>query len=515
MQLGVSIGLAQPALTGRGVVAPSNSVAPSFDDTTPTVGQTLTISDGTWSGSPSYTRQMKRGTGLTIPSATGTTYVPTSLDVGLTLTETVTATNAGGSTSANSSATSAVAGLSSFSDSFDRANENLSASANWTVSGADATKLTIVSNELNLNDTTSGGTCAQINSLGTLDHFAEATLIAATGTSFLCARMVDLNSWIGCRYVPGTGLQLFKRLSGTVTQMGSTVAHTSSTGQVMRLEISGDNATVLIDGVSKIGPQSGVNAVSPNCDRVGVCSRSSTGKMSAFNSGAVGSVRAPETSAEMIACYGDSLTAGFESTSGSQGNKAAASGRKDYPSVMLDLSNGRTVWNGGVDGQSSGSIMGRMRDEHQRNGRTYVFWPGRNDSAGADGWQTTLETNLQTMITKATAVSEARWVAMTVLNAPNEGSATSKYTEIMTYNSWLLSTYPNNSIDIRAVLVALGAPGQAYADATRYADDRLPIGLQPASGGDTDVHLNDAGYAVVGNTVWSYLLAKGWVTVLA
>lgn len=90
------------------VPAPVNTVLPAITGTA-TEGQTLTVSNGTWSWSPSsYTYQWQRG-GSNISAATASIYVLVDADVGSTITCEVTATNATGSTMAESSATASVA----------------------------------------------------------------------------------------------------------------------------------------------------------------------------------------------------------------------------------------------------------------------------------------------------------------------------------------------------------------------------------------------------------------------
>lgn len=87
---------------------PANTVLPAITGTT-TEGQTLTVSNGTWTNTPdSYARQWRRG-GVAISGATATTYVLTADDVGSLITATVTATNDGVSTSATSAPTAAIA----------------------------------------------------------------------------------------------------------------------------------------------------------------------------------------------------------------------------------------------------------------------------------------------------------------------------------------------------------------------------------------------------------------------
>ena len=84
-----------------------NTVAPAITGTAQ-VGQTLTVTNGTWNGpTPTYVRQWKRGT-VNVGNG-GTTYVPVVGDIGSPITCEVTATNAaGGSAKKISNATANV-----------------------------------------------------------------------------------------------------------------------------------------------------------------------------------------------------------------------------------------------------------------------------------------------------------------------------------------------------------------------------------------------------------------------
>lgn len=101
------------ALAANAVAAaPSNTTAPAVSGT-PKVGQTLTVSNGSWTGSPTdYSYQWQRCTSSTscadIIDATENTYIARSADVGHTLRAVVTATNADGLSTANSNQTAAV-----------------------------------------------------------------------------------------------------------------------------------------------------------------------------------------------------------------------------------------------------------------------------------------------------------------------------------------------------------------------------------------------------------------------
>lgn len=94
--------------SGNDVVqAPGNTVAPSFTGT-PKVGQLLLGNQGTWTNSPtSYSYQWQRN-GVNISGATSLNYTPVDADITSTLRLHVDATNAAGTTGANSSSSASV-----------------------------------------------------------------------------------------------------------------------------------------------------------------------------------------------------------------------------------------------------------------------------------------------------------------------------------------------------------------------------------------------------------------------
>jgi hypothetical protein len=89
--------------------APVNTAIPVITGT-PSVGETLTASAGSWTGfpAPTFAAQWKRG-GVDISGAISGTYVLQAADLGTMITVTVTATNASGSASATSAAVGPVA----------------------------------------------------------------------------------------------------------------------------------------------------------------------------------------------------------------------------------------------------------------------------------------------------------------------------------------------------------------------------------------------------------------------
>ena len=99
------------SLGGATATPPVNTGLPVISGTAVS-GQTLSTTDGTWTGTApiSYTYQWKRG-GINIGGATNNTYLLTDSDNGATITVTVTATNAAGSASATSASVSVLAYL--------------------------------------------------------------------------------------------------------------------------------------------------------------------------------------------------------------------------------------------------------------------------------------------------------------------------------------------------------------------------------------------------------------------
>lgn len=90
---------------GPPIPPPTNNTPPvvQFVSGGPTVGNTAITNAGSWTGSPTYTRQWTRS-GAAIPGAIATSYVLHADDLGSFIACIVTATNQGGSTNATSNA---------------------------------------------------------------------------------------------------------------------------------------------------------------------------------------------------------------------------------------------------------------------------------------------------------------------------------------------------------------------------------------------------------------------------
>lgn len=105
----IDVYVASGAGSSLELVAPANTVIPAITGTA-RVGETLTGTNGTWTGTPAptYARQWKAD-GANIAGATAATYALTTAELGKVITLSVTATNGAGSAEATSAPTAAVA----------------------------------------------------------------------------------------------------------------------------------------------------------------------------------------------------------------------------------------------------------------------------------------------------------------------------------------------------------------------------------------------------------------------
>lgn len=94
-------------IVAKAVSLARNTVLPAITGTAQ-VGQTLTSSQGTWTGSGNTYARQWTANGVDIPGATANTYVPVSGNIGQVIRVRVTATNSSGSASATSNPTAAV-----------------------------------------------------------------------------------------------------------------------------------------------------------------------------------------------------------------------------------------------------------------------------------------------------------------------------------------------------------------------------------------------------------------------
>lgn len=179
-----------------------------------------------------------------------------------------------------------------------------------------------------------------------------------------------------------------------------------------------------------------------------------------------------------IAAWGDSLTYGNQDGTGTT-----------YPSVLAQLTT-RSVYNGGVSGESSTQIAARMLDDTSRYGDLTIIWAGRNNSED----ESAVLGDIASMV--AVLPEPKHFLVLSILNACYEGNIESTaYSQIIALNQALQAAYPNNYLDIRSLLVAQYDPSSPE-DVFDHSIDVPPTSLR-----FDNLHLNAAGYTFVAGQI--------------
>ena len=174
----------------------------------------------------------------------------------------------------------------------------------------------------------------------------------------------------------------------------------------------------------------------------------------------------PPTQQKPVACWGDSLTHGNQDLTG-----------VSYPGVLQQLV-GVSVYNGGVDGQTSAQIAARMLAATDKYGDTDVFWAGRNDYKQPFDPESEILSNIASMVNALTS-SPKRFLVLSVPNAEGiwEIKGYKSYNRIISLNNALAAAYPNDYLDIRSYLVSQYDPTDPL-DVFDHENDVPPASLR-------------------------------------
>lgn len=122
----------------------------------------------------------------------------------------------------------------------------------WTKSDGVAGTYTIQSNHLQENSQgTDGGWRVPV---GTADMYAEITAGSGWGGdgSFgPCNRLTDSNNFVGMRGQGNNELQMYKRVTGSFTQLRDVTGLTLNSGDVFRLTVTGNVYQMLQNGINR------------------------------------------------------------------------------------------------------------------------------------------------------------------------------------------------------------------------------------------------------------------------
>jgi lysophospholipase L1-like esterase len=185
-----------------------------------------------------------------------------------------------------------------------------------------------------------------------------------------------------------------------------------------------------------------------------------------------------------IVAWGDSLTKG-------SGAKPGGS----YPE-QIQLRSTRRVSNQGIGGESAQAIFNRMQASPELNKNIVVIWAGRNDVNG--GNPLAIVRRIEDMVG---LTDGDRYLVLSVTNGALEPAGSKNHSTIMAVNQRLAELYGPRFVDVRTALVT--AAGFAEGDATT-------TDVPPRSVLFDDIHLNDAGYAIVADVVLRKIDEMGW-----
>lgn len=170
------------------------------------------------------------------------------------------------------------AGSTVFSDDFNRADENLEASADWDRLDGAAGAMGVRSNQLaTLSTTDTAYACPDV---GDADQYAEATWERNDAAAyFLAVRVQDSDNFIGFRRHSDDDIEIYVRESGSFTlvdrleDIGDHYTSLGAVGSTYRLEVVGTTARALING--HIVAEGSIGSYSPSANRTGFIARTS------------------------------------------------------------------------------------------------------------------------------------------------------------------------------------------------------------------------------------------------
>ena len=165
--------------------------------------------------------------------------------------------------------------------------------------------------------------------------------------------------------------------------------------------------------------------------------------------------------ANTVVAWGDGLTTGNQDGTG-----------VTYPNVLQSLY-GQIVLNEGVGGNTSTQILTRFQGQPILSGDTTLIWSGRDNYTAP----ATVESDIATMISGLQPGTA--FLVLSVINGEytGEGAGGTYYNLLTGLNSALGSSYPDNYLDIRALLIAQYNPANPD-DVIDHANDVVPYSLR-------------------------------------
>ncbi|WSG73078.1 GDSL-type esterase/lipase family protein [Rhizobium beringeri] len=195
-----------------------------------------------------------------------------------------------------------------------------------------------------------------------------------------------------------------------------------------------------------------------------------------------------------IAAFGDSFT-----------ELAYLVNTNEHWTNLLSVRLGRSVYDGGIGGQTSTEVTNRSIADIDFTDRAHIFFCGTN---GPDSGHTVLG-DIQAAV--ADLAPGTKFLILPSFNSDNERAGSQGYINKMANNAAVAAAFPDNYLDIRSMLIALSLPGQPYQDSAAITNDVLSSQLRFFNGTSTDaLHPNATCVALYAGMIGDWIIAKGW-----
>ena len=250
----IAAGLTWPVLVSRAdlTAGPVNLVPPVVTGSAD-VGETLTADGGLWiyaeaGPEPALSYQWMRGA-APISGATGLVYVVDPADAGAAITVVETATSGAKVASSVSNATAIPSDL-PFVDDFNRADQPLTASPNWTAFIGSSPEIVGAAVRTNAADA-AGSHAAVANVDLPADQYVQVTVpeklnVTVNGYFYAFLRWQDANNWLGMWWRANGATRIIKSVGGVVTTIVNGTNATIPLGGVIRGEVQGSTLRMFI-----------------------------------------------------------------------------------------------------------------------------------------------------------------------------------------------------------------------------------------------------------------------------
>ena len=149
-------------------------------------------------------------------------------------------------------------------------------------------------------------------------------------------------------------------------------------------------------------------------------------------------------------------------------------------------------------------------DENFSNENICIFWAGKNDTAMADTY--IVKGVVDNIYGMTARMQHSQFIVLPVFKSANEGSGTAMYTKITQLNERLATLYPNNFLDIQAMLIEHGLEDAGITptaeDEAAIASDIVPPSLMAEDG----VHPNETCREVYVQYIKNFMIEMGWIS---